>query len=108
VREIGPTGILLGAAPDQTFLEETTNLQPGDTVLLYTDGVTDTPGTRDRFGPERLAAILADAPEAPKDVLTEIEAALREFQAGTAIDDRAMLVLGFAGEQSQSLGVNAA
>ena len=67
-------------------------------MLLYTDGVTDTPGTEERFGPERLAAILADAPEAPVRVLGRIEAALREFQAGTAIDDRAMLVLRFAGE----------
>jgi PAS domain S-box-containing protein len=108
VREIGPTGILLGAAPDQTFREETTDLQPGDTVLLYTDGVTDTPGTEERFGPERLAAILGDAPEPPAQVLDRIEAALREFQAGTAVDDRAMLVLRFAGEPPQSAGLKAA
>ncbi len=93
VSPIGPTGILLGAAGDQTFREETIALQPGDTVLLYTDGVTDTPGTEDRFGDERLADIFSAAPEAPIDTLARIEAALREFQAGTAIDDRAMLVL---------------
>jgi PAS domain S-box-containing protein len=108
VSEIGPTGILLGVAPGQTFLEETTELQPGDTVLLYTDGVTDTPGTHERFGPERLAAILADAPDAPVRVLARIEAALREFQAGTAIDDRAMLVLRYTGEESQPVGLKAA
>jgi serine phosphatase RsbU (regulator of sigma subunit) len=108
VEEIGPTGILLGAAPDQTFREETTDLQPGDTVLLYTDGVTDTPGTQERFGPERLSAILTEAPEPPAEVLDRIEAALREFQAGTAIDDRAMLVLRFTGERPQTVGLKAA
>ncbi len=54
VVELGPTGILLGAVGGQTFREETVELRPGDTVLLYTDGVTDTPGADDRFGPERL------------------------------------------------------
>jgi PAS domain S-box-containing protein len=108
VSEIGPTGILLGAAPDQAFREETTDLQPGDTVLLYTDGVTDTPGTEERFGAERLATILTEAPEPPAEVLDRIEAALRAFQAGTAIDDRAMLVLRYAGLQPQAVGLRAA
>jgi PAS domain S-box-containing protein len=108
VQEIGPTGILLGAAADQTFREETTELQPGDTVLLYTDGVTDTPGSEERFGPQRLAETLAGAPERPDEVLERIEAALREFQAGTAIDDRAMLVLRFTGEQAHGAGLRAA
>jgi len=93
VKEIGPAGILLGAAPGQTFKEETVTLQPGDTVLLYTDGVTDTPGPNDRFGAERLAQILTNAPDEPQAILAEIEQGLRDFQAGTAIDDRAMLVL---------------
>jgi hypothetical protein len=33
---------------------------------------------------------------------------LREFQAGTAIDDRAMLVLRFTGERPQTVGLKAA
>ena len=37
-------------------------------------------------------------------MLDRIEAALREFQAGTAIDDRAMLVLRFTGEQHRPAG----
>jgi serine phosphatase RsbU (regulator of sigma subunit) len=93
VRELGAAGILLGVAPDQSFAEQTTTLEPGDTILLYTDGVTDTPGPTDRFGLERLAEILRRAPQEPAEVLTQIEDALKDFQAGSAIDDRAMLVL---------------
>ncbi|HEY6886851.1 MAG TPA: SpoIIE family protein phosphatase [Solirubrobacter sp.] len=95
VTPIGPTGILLGVAPSQAFQEETTTLEPGDTVLIYTDGVTDTPGTRERFGTDRLAQTLERAPAEPQEILETIDGALRAFQAGTAIDDRALLILAY-------------
>ena len=57
---------------------------------------------------ERLTDILTGAPDPPAAVLDRIEAALREFQAGTAIDDRAMLVLRFTGEQPRAVGLRAA
>ena len=108
VVELGPTGILLGAVGGQTFREETVELRPGDTVLLYTDGVTDTPGADERFGPERLSELLNAAPDAPSDILERIEAVLREYQAGTAIDDRAMLVLRFEGNGDAVVGLRSA
>jgi PAS domain S-box-containing protein len=100
VTEIGAPGILLGAVPQRTYEEQTVELRPGDTLLLYTDGVTDTPGTEDRFGPERLAALLTDGPDEPAAILERIEGELRAFQAGTAVDDRAMLVLRYAAERA--------
>ncbi len=108
VVELGPTGILLGAVGGQTFREETVELRPGDTVLLYTDGVTDTPGDDERFGPERLSELLNAAPDAPSDILERIEAVLREYQSGTAIDDRAMLVLRFEGNGDAVVGLRLA
>jgi PAS domain S-box-containing protein len=95
VTAIGPTGILLGVASGQSFQEETTTLEPGDTVLIYTDGVTDTPGARERFGTERLAQTLEHAPAQPQMILETIDGALKEFQAGSAIDDRALLILAY-------------
>jgi PAS domain S-box-containing protein len=95
VSQIGPRGILLGAAPKQSFQERTTTLQPGDTVLLYTDGVTDTPGAHDRFGEDRLTETLRAAPRHPLGILETIERTLKAFQAGTAVDDRALLVLAY-------------
>ena len=35
-------------------------LLPGDTLLFYTDGVTDTPSGGERFGEERLLDALPD------------------------------------------------
>jgi serine phosphatase RsbU (regulator of sigma subunit) len=96
-QEIGVRGVLLGAVPDQSYAERTVTAQPGDTLLLYTDGVTDTPGEGDRFGHERLAALLDAAPQQPAEIVERIEDALRDFQAGTTVDDRAMLVLRFTG-----------
>jgi serine phosphatase RsbU (regulator of sigma subunit) len=97
VSELGARGVLLGAIGGQAYPEVTVTVAAGDTLLLYTDGVTDTPGAGERFGHERLSAILDAAPGEPDAVLDRIEAALREFQAGTAVDDRAMLVLRFIG-----------
>jgi PAS domain S-box-containing protein len=99
--ELGARGVLLGALGGQTYREETVTVAPGDMLLLYTDGVTDTPGADDRFGHERLTAILDAAPDAPDALLDRIEAALRDFQDGTAADDRAMLVLRFTGAGSE-------
>jgi PAS domain S-box-containing protein len=102
VHELGTAGVLLGAVKDRTYQEDTLTLEPGDTILLYTDGVTDTPGSTDRFGPERLATLLQHAPDDPDEILESIEAMLRHFQYGTSIDDRAMLVLRFTGTRTVS------
>ncbi len=90
---VGPGGILLGVAPTRAFEQQTISLQPRDTLLLYTDGVTDTPGDADRFGQDRLTTTLAEAPEDPAEILAAIDAALDRFQASTTIDDRALLIL---------------
>jgi serine phosphatase RsbU (regulator of sigma subunit) len=79
--------------PGRTYEPHTFALEPGDTVLLYTDGVTDTRGRSDRFGPERLMELLERAPDDPATILQDIEDALRAFEHGSSIDDRAMLVL---------------
>lgn len=37
-------GLLLGMLPDQDYKQETVNLEPGDVVVLYTDGITEAVG----------------------------------------------------------------
>jgi serine phosphatase RsbU (regulator of sigma subunit) len=39
-----PQGILLGADPDSSYEEVTTSLRPGDTLLLFTDGLVERRG----------------------------------------------------------------
>ena len=71
--------------------------RPGDTLLFYTDGVTDTPSGGERFGEERLLAALPDAPADPREMIAAVQSALREFQVGDVVDDRAMLALQLVG-----------
>ena len=72
-------------------------LHPGDTLLFYTDGVTDTPSGGERFGEERLLDALPDAPAEPREMIAAVQRALREFQVGDVVDDRAMLALRLVG-----------
>ena len=92
--KVGETGMLLGAVHDYAGAKDVAvPVAPGDLLLLYTDGVTDTPGAVGRFGEARLAeAVDAAAPD-PAALLARISAALDAFARGTVLDDRAMLVL---------------
>jgi GAF domain-containing protein len=100
VCEIGRHGVLLGAVSEFDAEEDVLEIEPGDTLLLYTDGVTDTPGAEERFGHQRLMEILAEPESEPARVLERIERALRDFQSGSAVDDRAMLVLRYTGDRA--------
>jgi phosphoserine phosphatase RsbU/P len=98
---VGPPGLLLGMTGAARWEESEIELAPGDTLLFYTDGVTDTPSGAERFGEQRLLAALPDAPADPREMIAAVQRALGEFQIGDVVDDRAMLAL-------QLVGVNAA
>jgi GAF domain-containing protein len=92
--KIGATGMLLGAVDEYPGLDPVTiELSPGDTLLLYTDGVTDAPGADSRFGDERLRAAVDAAPPEPRALLEAISDAVDAFAHGAGLDDRAMLAL---------------
>jgi len=61
VRRIEPTGgLALAVLGDIAYREESLTLAPGETVVLYTDGVTEaTNGDEEMFGEDRLAEVLA-------------------------------------------------
>jgi sigma-B regulation protein RsbU (phosphoserine phosphatase) len=63
VREFGATGPPVGLLPDQDYGKGRTRLRPGDTVLLYTDGVLEAGVERDieEFGVDRIRACLREA-----------------------------------------------
>jgi PAS domain S-box-containing protein len=97
-RKVGEPGLLLGAVDDYPAVQDVpVVLAPGDTMLLYTDGVTDTPGDDGRFGEARLCAAVETAPGAPEALLARLRATLAAYQRGTVMDDRAMLALQYLG-----------
>jgi PAS domain S-box-containing protein len=89
---VGPPGLLLGMTTNARWQERVIELMPGDALLFYTDGVTDTPSGRERFGEERLLAALTE-PSDPATMIASVQSALRAFQVGDVVDDRAMLAL---------------
>ncbi len=94
---VGPPGLLLGMSSGARWEEAELELVPGDTLLFYTDGVTDTPAGAERFGEQRLLAALPPAPADPAAIIESVRRALRAFQIGDVVDDRAMLALQLVG-----------
>jgi sigma-B regulation protein RsbU (phosphoserine phosphatase) len=74
-------GTILGAFPDATFDEETLQLHPQDTLVMFTDGVTEARSVDDEeFGEDRLMACLtAHSESTPGELLNHIFAAVRAF-----------------------------
>jgi len=95
-------GFLLGMMEDMEYDSHKVVLRPGDTVLLYTDGVTEAMTADGQlFGEERLAETMRRTNGAPlKDVLQSIQAGLTEFAGGAPqADDITMLALQYRGKQ---------
>ena len=90
--EIGATGPLLGAFEEGHWPPVQVELEPGDLIVLYTDGVIDARGANSRFGEERLARTIEGA-RSPDDVVERIRAALDEFEVDEGRDDTAVLAI---------------
>jgi PAS domain S-box-containing protein len=87
-------GPLLGAFEDETWPARAVPLAPGDSLVMYTDGVTDATGEDGRFGLERLVGMLRGANGlGADDIASRIDEALRAFQVGAQRDDVALLVI---------------
>ena len=109
VGEVGRPGTLLGAFPEGRWTVTDVALGPGDALVLYTDGVTDTRGADGtRFGSDRLEdALRAIGPADAETIAGGIDAALQAF--GEQRDDVAVLVLaGTADGDAQAVVVGSA
>ena len=94
VETAGRPGTLLGILPDPEIHSTDIDLLPGDTLVLYTDGVTEVSPLDDRFGPENLAAFVSGyaGREAP-EIARRIEEEVLEIGGGSVRDDVAVVVL---------------
>ncbi|MEV6412740.1 SpoIIE family protein phosphatase [Kribbella sp. NPDC051718] len=91
-----PDGTLIGILPDSQFPQTEVALEPGDLLLLYTDGLTEARvnGERDLYGPDALRALAGQYAGTSPDALV---AALSEVLAGFGprlADDTALLAFG--------------
>jgi sigma-B regulation protein RsbU (phosphoserine phosphatase) len=89
-------GMLVGALPRARFTAIPVRLRAGDTLLLYTDGLTEarTGNVRDRYEEEALVEFATGlAPATAAEVISATTELLARFGTGLD-DDAAMLALG--------------
>ncbi|MEU1118070.1 SpoIIE family protein phosphatase [Streptomyces sp. NPDC005879] len=97
VHTLDPQGLLLGITPDAHVTAHRLHLRPHESLVLYTDGITEA-RRRDgeQLGDQRLAEAVAHIPGQPRarHIIDAIITALHDFtEEGDVDDDQAMLVL---------------
>ena len=94
IREIGGSGPLLGGWEGSAWEDRVLEVGLDETLLMYTDGVTDTRGGEERFGSARLRRLLSDhAGAPPAQLLSTLELELDHFQAKGHADDTGAVAL---------------
>jgi sigma-B regulation protein RsbU (phosphoserine phosphatase) len=79
-------GISLGVTPDAHFEKREITLSPGESIFLFTDGLTEAENVdRELFGMERLVQFIKESREVPigKGLLDEI----RRWRGNAPVND---------------------
>ena len=98
MKELTEGGTVLGLFPDAVYESHTIRLQPGDHLILFTDGVVEAlNNSGEEFGKERLCALLHRMARA---TATELLSCLRNSVLSFAAnapqhDDITIMILGF-------------
>jgi PAS domain S-box-containing protein len=87
----GAGSVPLGVLPFPTYEEVSTRMDPGSSLVLYTDGLVERPGEHIDDGMAQLAARVREAADEPDALCDHLLATL--VPAGGAMDDVAILVL---------------
>jgi serine phosphatase RsbU (regulator of sigma subunit)/PAS domain-containing protein len=97
-------GLPLGIFPQADPVARELDLEPGDLLFAYSDGMTSTYGPDMEYFEDRLAGELAALSGQPADrVVSRIREVLMEFSGGQLRDDVTMLALR-AGDSADGLG----
>lgn len=93
--ELRTGGMAMGVLPNQDYEERTALLEPGDALVLYTDGIIEAAGEEGAlFGRRRLAeAARAARHESAARLGESIEASVAEFVAGAPQSDDLTVVI---------------
>jgi serine phosphatase RsbU (regulator of sigma subunit) len=97
VESVPLRGMLIGVVPDPRVGEVTVRLAPGETCLIYSDGVTEARGGRrgdEQFGTERLVTAVTGCQRMPAPALAErVEQVTCDWLGHGDHDDIAVLAL---------------
>jgi sigma-B regulation protein RsbU (phosphoserine phosphatase) len=92
--KVGTPGSLVGVLDEPDFTETSIRLAPGDSLVIYTDGVTEGRLGREQYGEQRLRATASRHARSPGAIPQAVLVDVLEFQGGTARDDIAVVSVG--------------
>jgi serine phosphatase RsbU (regulator of sigma subunit) len=89
VRRLDVGGIVLGLFANVSYEQEVVQLEPGDTVVVFSDGVSEALDTAgEEFGDDRIRAAVEPAlSQPPQFVLDALLAAVKQFAGAAAQND---------------------
>lgn len=95
VEQLGSGGLPLGIKPDAEYREGRTQLQPGDVLVIYSDGVSEALNPAgEEFGTQRLQQVVSqNLRSSASGIRDRIESALSKFAQGTPANDDITLVI---------------
>jgi phosphoserine phosphatase RsbU/P len=99
VRSIKATGLPIGVFGNQEFSATNLQLAPGDSLLLYTDGLSEARNSSgDEYGIERLSNLVSNGqPTGPRAMINRCLEDLKKFQArAPKIDDLTMMAISWS------------
>lgn len=96
VQPLTAQGFLLGIMPDEVYRERTVQLEPGDRLCFYTDGLVETHNEiGELFGESRLQeALVENCTASARQILDRILAKEREFRSSQPLGDDVTLMIG--------------
>jgi sigma-B regulation protein RsbU (phosphoserine phosphatase) len=102
-------GLVIGVMPGVRYTEYTLQMNPGDRIFVYTDGVPEaTAADKEMFGMERMTQALNRYPGCtPNEILKNVKAAVDEFTAeAEQFDDLTMMCLEYRGPAAENIQLN--
>ena len=96
VETLEGTGLILGILPIATYQQGVCRLDPGDALLLFSDGVTEpvSPHADEEFGEDRLAEVFAGLRDGDaQSIIAAINQKVNEFTEGAPPADDITLVV---------------
>jgi len=96
VQPLTAQGFLLGIMPEEVYRERTVQLEPGDRLCFYTDGLVETRNEiGELFGDQRVQAALKAGAKEPAEWITErLLTEQREFRGSIPLGDDVTLMVG--------------
>lgn len=113
VLRLDGSGLPIGVLAEATYPEQAVRVEPGDALIVYTDGLREaTRDGREEFGESRLVALVQESRGCSAAALCQqIDAGLADFLGGSPpMDDRALVVVkrvlpeGSDGQESDRFG----